>query len=162
MCTFVRQKNVFHSFKKLIEEEHKGIAGAFESAYKKTDDDYLEHCRNMKNPTNFLFTGTCAVSVYVDTTAGTVTCANLGDSRAIMGVLDVDATVLRTVELSSDHSASIKSEQDRIRSEHPNDPNVLSDMAAGYAGEEPDWMVKRTCAFTRSIGDFQMKARDNA
>jgi len=98
------------------------------------------------------------VSVFIDTRTGRITCGNLGDSRAVMGVFnDNEREKIVTVELSTDHSADSKSEQARIRKDHPHDKNVLIDLAEGWEDEEPDWRVKRTCAFTRSIGDFQMK-----
>jgi serine/threonine protein phosphatase PrpC len=77
---------------------------------------------------------------------------NLGDSRAVLG--KYRGGQLRTLPLSRDHSVNDSEECERLAQEHE-----------GIAGAEKvtplidpkTERVKGICAFTRSIGDFQMK-----
>ena len=71
---------------------------------------------------------------------------NLGDSRAVLG--RYRAGQLRTLPLSRDHSVTNAEECERLAQEHP-DAEPLIDPKTER--------VKGICAFTRSIGDFQMK-----
>ena len=91
-------------------------------------------------------------------TTGLVTCANLGDSRAVMGVYQNGK--VKTVPLSVDHSADSLLEQTRLRNEHPDDADVVVDM--DDSGSDPDWRVKRLAAFTRSIGDLHLKEKNTS
>lgn len=148
------------------------VAEAFKIAYKQTDKDYIKYSKSLKIPTA-QFAGTCAVACYIDVDTGKVTCGNLGDSRAVMGTYEpkrrrrrsssaasddahADNYYLRTTPLSIDHGADNMDEQKRILALHPHDKTVLTDMNE-YPDEEPDWRVKKICAFTRSIGDCQLK-----
>jgi len=159
------QRHVFANFKAALEGCGSGtssaIRDAFVRAYKQTDADYLEYARQLPNPAAALFAGTCAVSCFVDTRTGRISCGNLGDSRAVMGVYETSKSGkkrVRAVPLSVDHSASSKSEQERIRNEHPYDANVVVDVCQDDDEEdEPDWRVKKMCSFSRSIGDCQLK-----
>ena len=65
---------------------------------------------------------------------------------------------LSTHNLSEDHAAWDAAEMERIRTDHPSDPNVLVQMSE----DDEDWRVKGICAFTRSIGDCQMKDKTAA
>jgi len=150
------QTHIFPNFKGAV-DGGASVKEAFALAYKKTDVDYLEHARALNNPAA-LFAGTCAVAVYIDAATGAVTCGNLGDSRAVMGVYD--GGDLLTVPLSEDHSAANLEEQARVRGEHPEDPEVILQMCEDE--DDPDWRVKKICAFTRSLGDTQMKDKASA
>ena len=92
--------------------------------------------------------------------AGSLTCqlqapvpisvGNLGDSRAVLGVYESGA--LRTQPLSHDHSVANPAERARIDKEHP-----PSEHGGSGPIDERSGRVKKICAFTRSIGDCQMK-----
>ena len=87
----------------------------------------------------------CQLQVPVGVAVG-----NLGDSRAVMGVYESGA--LRTVPLSTDHSALEPDEVNRLHGEHPPAEQGGDSVIDAKSGR-----VKGICAFTRSIGDFQMK-----
>jgi serine/threonine protein phosphatase PrpC len=108
--------------------------------------------------TEVYFAGTCAVGCFVDLKSGLVTCANLGDSRAVAGVYKNGK--VEAIALSVDHTASNLVEQERIRAEHPGDQNVIVDL--DETGEDPDWRVKSIAAFTRSIGDLHLKEKNTS
>ena len=153
------QQHLFDYFQEAYESKGYSIEQAFEFAYTQTDRAYFDHARQINEPHVF-FAGTCAVACFVDITTGRVTCANLGDSRAVMGVYKDGASGgVKTVPLSVDHSADNVLEQIRIRNEHPNDIDILVN---GGDEDDPDWRVKKLAAFTRSIGDLHMKEKNTA
>jgi len=158
MAADFAQSHVFPNFQKAVDEGN-AIPEAFKIAYEQTDTGFLSYAREIQteNP-KALFCGTCAVACFVDTRTGQIACGNLGDSRAVMGSYEKDLKTgkkrLRIVPLSEDHTASRVAEQERIRLQHPNDPDVVADICVDDEEDDgpPDWRVKRTCAFTRSIG----------
>ena len=150
------QQHLFPNFQDAY-EKGSTVAQAFMQAYTQTDRDYFQYARKVNKPQVF-FAGTCAIGCFVDLTSGVVTCANLGDSRAVMGVYKDGKT--RAVPLSVDHSADNIVEQDRLRKEHPDDKNVIVDM--DDSGDDPDWRVKKIAAFTRSIGDLHLKEKNTS
>ena len=154
---------IFPNFAAAYTQKGLPAAAALQAAMVQTDKDYLEHARAVNQPTVF-FAGTCAVAVFVDTTTGQVTCANLGDSRAVMGVITTNpeggGSSCQCVPLSVDHSADNPAEQARLRAEHADDKDILVNM--DETGEDPDWRVKKMAAFTRSIGDLQLKDKNTA
>jgi Ca2+-binding EF-hand superfamily protein/serine/threonine protein phosphatase PrpC len=85
--------------------------------------------------------------------------SNLGDSRAVVGLFsrssraDHEGSQLITIPMSKDHTAADEDERSRVEREHPNDPTCVVKMS----DDDDDWRVKQIAAFTRSIGDCQMK-----
>eukprot|EP01047_Picozoa_sp_COSAG01_P015325 COSAG01_NODE_766_length_13741_cov_16.630479_17_plen_112_part_00 len=77
-----------------------------------------------------------------------ITVGNLGDSRAVVGVLEEDGYV-RAEPLSLDHSASTDSEKFRLRSEHPMDKDIIVEQYDEWK-EDYDCVVKSVTRFTRS------------
>uniref|UniRef100_A0A7S3KYU2 protein-serine/threonine phosphatase n=1 Tax=Amphora coffeiformis TaxID=265554 RepID=A0A7S3KYU2_9STRA len=138
---------------------HKQVTAALAAAFTQTDRDYFQYAREINHPAVF-FAGTCAIACHVDLSAKQLVCANLGDSRAVMGQYDGNNNKLKTIALSVDHSADNLMEQTRIRAEHPDDDDVLVDM--GDHADDPDWRVKRIAAFTRSIGDLHLKEKNTS
>lgn len=150
------QANIFSGFQQAY-ENGATVSQALISAFTKTDRDYYAHARKVNKPQVF-FAGTCAIACHVDIKTGLVTCANLGDSRAVMGVYQKGK--IQTVPLSIDHSAESLMEQTRLRKEHPDDAEVVVNI--DDSGEDPDWRVKRLAAFTRSIGDLHLKEKNTS
>eukprot|EP01047_Picozoa_sp_COSAG01_P068422 COSAG01_NODE_9886_length_2311_cov_6.124322_1_plen_487_part_00 len=117
--------------------------------------EYLVHAGS--NPA-MLFAGTCAVGTYVDLNSKIINVSNLGDSRAVIGLFSRGSRVnegsqLVTIPMSRDHTAADETERHRVEEEHPNDPTCVVKMS----DDDDDWRVKQIAAFTRSIGDCQMK-----
>lgn len=155
-------QRVFSNFcKHYHNNDDDGVGPALAAALVQTDRDYLEHAKRVNRPTVF-FAGTCAVCVFIDTATRHITCANLGDSRAVMGVYNNNGGGCSTtcVPLSIDHAADDPTEQARLRAEHPHDREIV--MNLDDAGEDPDWRVKGMAAFTRSIGDLHLKDKNAA
>ncbi|KAJ2779962.1 hypothetical protein H4R18_003708 [Coemansia javaensis] len=68
--------------------------------------------------------GSCGVVAVVDTEAREVTVANVGDSRAVLGMRLPDGR-WRAVPLSVDQTPRNPLEAERVRAEHPGEPRVL-------------------------------------
>ena len=152
------QQHLFDFFQEAYESKGFDVTQSFQFAYTQTDRAYFDHARNINKP-NVFFAGTCAIGCFVDMKTGKVTCANLGDSRAVMGLYREDGGKVKTVPLSVDHSADNLLEQTRIRQEHPNDRDILVNDGDK---DDPDWRVKKLAAFTRSIGDLHLKEKNTA
>lgn len=167
-CSEFTQNTVFEAFADAFEETKGNIPLSFDKAYTKTNREYYHYVRG-QNPDHqaAYFAGTCAVACFVDLTQQKFWCANLGDSRAVMGVFRHDGD-LQTVSLSVDHTAANLIERQRIQEIHPDDPDVVMDMTQFYSDtddsyeEPPDWRVKKLAAFTRSIGDLQLKEKNTS
>lgn len=143
------------------------LTPCFLSFCDRTNRDYYHYVRSQNQQAAF-FAGTCAVACFIDLTQQKFWCANLGDSRAVMGVFR-DNGELQTKALSIDHTAANLIERQRIQEAHPNDPEVVLDMTQLYSDdsddsyeEPPDWRVKKLAAFTRSIGDLQLKEKNTS
>eukprot|EP00977_Amphora_coffeiformis_P018732 scaffold6679_cov144-Amphora_coffeaeformis.AAC.8 len=160
LCSEYVAKHVFGNF------THAVLAGAsipeaFTQAYQKTDQGYLEYARLQTKDRSALFAGSCAIACHVDFQAKTVTCANLGDSRAVMAVVDEQGNLTSVVPLSTDHTTENPDEQARLQREHPDDKRLIVNCEPDE-DEPPDWRVKGIAAFTRSLGDTQLKDKASA
>ena len=124
-------------------------AATSQTAYAKVDEGYLKQSTE-KNDAAALFAGTCAVGCLVDLSTLSASCSNLGDSRCVVGLFEGEELTCHA--LSEDHAATDQMEAARVRADHPGDEEVLIDRY-----DDDDWRVKGICAFTRSIGDCQMK-----
>ena len=122
-------------------------------------DVFREYLVQAGSDSSQLFAGTCAVGAYVDLKSKTINVSNLGDSRAVVGLFsrssrgNSEDSQLVTIPMSKDHTAADEMERSRVQGEHPNDPTCVVKMSE----EDDDWRVKSIAAFTRSIGDCQMK-----
>ena len=175
-CSEFSETRIFDNFQKAIADPRcSGVQDAFAYSYITTDgcvplalpalapaprpqtrvtrvrapnSEYLEHAGT--DPA-MLFAGTCAVGSYIDLNTKTVCVSNLGDSRAVIGMFKGKELV--TLPMSSDHTAADVAERTRVQDAHPKDPTCVVQMSE----DDDDWRVKQICAFTRSIGDCQMK-----
>lgn len=75
-----------------------------------------------------------------------------GDIRAVLGKHDPNkADAMLAEPLSHDHNAMSKREQEKLKKEHPNEPNV-------FVCRHPDsCYVKSALQPTRALGDFALK-----
>jgi serine/threonine protein phosphatase PrpC len=89
----------------------------------------------------------CPCACAVDLRRRHITVGNLGDSRAVVGVI-ADGYVT-AAPLSEDHSASTDSEKFRLRTEHPMDPDIVVEQFDEWK-EDYDCVVKSVTRFTRS------------
>lgn len=91
--------------------------------------------------------GSCALLSFYDSASKTLRVACTGDSRAILGRRNPsDPAKWRAVPLSVDQTGANEDEAARLRSEHPNEPNVVR-AGRVLGGLEP----------TRAFGDASYK-----
>ena len=198
-CSEFTQSTVFENFAQAYQsladqKQEQRIQMAFVKAFQKTNLDYYHYART-QNERQAYFAGTCACACFLDWSGGnngdnpqagttgttvaksgstaTLYCANLGDSRAVLGSLQKDGT-FSAKPLSVDHTAENLLERQRIQALHPYDPHVVVDLsspsqtypdkqhAPSDMAEPPDWRVKKIAAFTRSIGDLQLKEKNTS
>lgn len=181
-CAEFTQKTVFEHFAASYRELHRHLPSqriptALKQAFLRTNREYYQYART-QNERQAYFAGTCAVACFLDlsddTGAVTTYTANLGDSRAVMGTLQPTG-VWQTRALSVDHTADNLLERQRIQALHPHDPHVVADLSKLHNNhdesdevsqpaplEPPDWRVKKMAAFTRSIGDLQLKEKNTS
>ena len=167
-CSEYVQNTIFENFAEAWEDTQPDVRLAFKKCFQKQDKDYYTYLRS-RNKQDAFFAGTCAVACFFDLTQQKLWCANLGDSRAVMGVFR-DNGGLDTKPLSVDHTAASVIERQRIQSLFPDDPRVVTDLSQEYEASDedyswvppPEWRVKKLAAFTRSIGDLQLKEKNTS
>lgn len=167
-CSEYVQNTIFENFAEAWEDTQPDVRLAFKKCFQKQDKDYYTYLRS-RNKQDAFFAGTCAVACFLDLTREKLWCANLGDSRAVMGVFR-DNGRLDTKPLSVDHTAASVIERQRIQSLFPDDPRVVTDLSQDYEASDeddswvppPEWRVKKLAAFTRSIGDLQLKEKNTS
>ncbi|KAL9227850.1 hypothetical protein vseg_003494 [Gypsophila vaccaria] len=109
------------------------VLKALSNALRKTEYEYLEIADNMvmENP-ELSMMGSCVLAMLL--IGNDVYVLNVGDSRAVLGqksgVVDLDDSFddfpsLTPLQLTVDHNTYVKEEVQRIRKEHPDDPNVI-------------------------------------
>ncbi|THH10971.1 hypothetical protein EW145_g974 [Phellinidium pouzarii] len=92
--------------------------------------------------------GSTVIVALIDPARENIWTANLGDCQAIFAEADADAALgdFKATLMSCPHNAQVKSEIQRIQSEHPNEPEAL------IRGR-----VLGALAVTRAIGDHTFK-----
>ncbi len=93
--------------------------------------------------------GACVISAVVD--KDTITVANAGDCRAVIGRASGSNAGVIAAELSRDHNARMPVEQERLRREHPGEEDVV------MCHTVTSCYVKKRLQPTRSIGDVYLK-----
>lgn len=127
-CTEAVHRNIVNSG--LLQKSTKR---ALRAAIRSTDEEYLR-LANQKNKDD----GTTATVVYCN--GNDVTCANVGDSRAILVLRNGD-----TIPLSVDHKPNRKDERERI------------EALGGSVTLWGVWRVEGVLAVSRAIGDRMLK-----
>lgn len=92
------------------------------------------------------FSGSCALLSFYDSRSKLLRIACTGDSRAVLGRRSSSSGKWTATPLSIDQTGATKEEADRLRREHPNEPNVVS-AGRVLGGLEP----------TRAFGDAVYK-----
>lgn len=98
------------------------------------------------------YSGTTAITVYLH--GKTCICANVGDSRAIIGRLNENWEL---VELSSDHKPDTHSEKKRIEAAGGRVEPYFDQNSGSFVGPNRVWLKNQPLpglAMSRSIGDF--------
>ncbi|KAF6146857.1 hypothetical protein GIB67_018510 [Kingdonia uniflora] len=118
-------------------------------AYAATEEEFLGLVKKqwLGNPQIATVGSCCLVGIIC---SGSLYIANTGDSRAVLGRSERALKIVRAVQLSSEHNASIESVREELRSWHPDDPQIV-------VVKNKVWRVKGIIQISRSIGDAYLK-----
>ncbi|KAJ1292953.1 hypothetical protein BS78_01G030500 [Paspalum vaginatum] len=124
------------------ENDHLAVLKALARALRKTEEAYLDVADKMVGEfPELALMGSCVLAMLMK--GEDMYLMNVGDSRAVLGTMDgVDleqishgsfdgllgdgSPLLSAVQLTSDHSTSVREEVRRIQNEHPDDPSAIS------------------------------------
>lgn len=124
------------------ENDHLAVLKALARALRKTEEAYLDVADKMVGEfPELALMGSCVLAMLMK--GEDMYLMNVGDSRAVlgtMGSLDLDqisqgsfdglagdgSPLLSAVQLTSEHSTSVREEVCRIQNEHPDDPSAIS------------------------------------
>ncbi|KAI4318560.1 hypothetical protein MLD38_032248 [Melastoma candidum] len=141
--------HLFQHLKRLASGRESMSAEVIRKAFQATEDGFLSVVSNNwpLKPQMAAVGSCCLVGLISD---GNLYVANLGDSRAVLGRGGKATGKVMAVQLSSEHNASIESVRKELRSEHPDDPQVV-------VLKHNVWRVKGIIQVSRSIGDVYLK-----
>ncbi|XP_057983266.1 probable protein phosphatase 2C 48 isoform X2 [Malania oleifera] len=141
--------NLFNNLKKFA-SEHKEISeNVIKKAYSKTEEDFFTLVKDkwLSLPAIASTGSCCLVGIIYN---GLLYVANVGDSRMVLGRVQRPTQEAIAIQLSTEHSLSIESVREELRSLHPNDPQIV-------VYKHKVWRVKGIIQISRSIGDAYLK-----
>lgn len=105
-------------------ENHGMSASVITKAFLATEEDFLSLVRRQwQIKPQIASVGACCLVGII--CSGLLYIANAGDSRVVLGRLEKAFKVVKAVQLSSEHNASLESVREELRSLHPNDPQIV-------------------------------------
>ncbi|GMH11741.1 hypothetical protein Nepgr_013582 [Nepenthes gracilis] len=141
--------NLFNNIKKFTSESQGMSADVINKAFLATEEQFLSLVwKQWPKKPHIASVGSCCLVGVV--CSGFLYIANAGDSRVVLGRLDNSDNVVKDVQLSSEHNASIESVREELRLLHPDDPQIV-------VLKHKVWRVKGLIQVTRSIGDAYLK-----
>ena len=93
-------------------------------AYLATEEEFLSLVKSLweEKPQIASVGSCCLVGVVCN---GYLYIANVGDSRAVLGKLDMSDGLVKAIQLSSEHNACYESVREELQSLHPDDPQIV-------------------------------------
>lgn len=154
-------ERIYQTFTQCLRESKSDVGRALRQSLIELDNFYLElvnrhrYGGDSRVYLQYLGAGSCAVLLHLDKSDGSYHVANLGDSRIVLGKqCPYMNSLTEAVALTVDHSCKTDSERYLVRSEHPNDSNIIKER---WDEVEFAWLLKGRAQFTRSIGDVIFK-----
>ncbi|AAG51012.1 protein phosphatase 2C, putative; 16828-18284 [Arabidopsis thaliana] len=142
-------KHLFDNIRKFTSENHGMSANVITKAFLATEEDFLSLVRRQwQIKPQIASVGACCLVGII--CSGLLYIANAGDSRVVLGRLEKAFKIVKAVQLSSEHNASLESVREELRSLHPNDPQIV-------VLKHKVWRVKGIIQVSRSIGDAYLK-----
>ncbi|XP_022869955.1 probable protein phosphatase 2C 60 isoform X2 [Olea europaea var. sylvestris] len=137
-----------HLFRHLKKHQSMSVE-VIRKALQATEDGFFSFVSRQwsSNPQIAAVGSCCLVGVICN---GTLYIANLGDSRAVLGRLVKSTGEVISIQLSSEHNASIESVRQELKSLHPDDSQIV-------VLKHNVWRVKGLIQISRSIGDVYLK-----
>ncbi|CAI9774697.1 unnamed protein product [Fraxinus pennsylvanica] len=142
-------EHLFRHLKTFAAEHHSMSVEVIRKAFQATEDGFFSLVSRQwpLNPQIAAVGSCCLVGVICN---GTLYIANLGDSRAVLGRLVKATGEVLSIQLSSEHNASIESVRQELKSMHPDDSQIV-------VLKHNVWRVKGLIQISRSIGDVYLK-----
>ncbi|KAJ0409258.1 hypothetical protein P43SY_006755 [Pythium insidiosum] len=147
------QRNLYRNIKLELAETNRSVQDAIVAGFQRTDQEFHRRsCHEFeKGAWSACSVGACAVmALVVDRKLYVASC---GDCRAIMAFREPDGS-LSVEQITWDHSANDKREQERLRLLYPDDYDIVRELG------RHNYYVKGRLQPTRSLGDTYMKVRD--
>jgi len=117
-------KHLFDNIRKFTSENHGMSANVITKAFLATEEDFLSLVRRQwQIKPQIASVGACCLVGII--CSGLLYIANAGDSRVVLGRLEKAFKIVKAVQLSSEHNASLESVREELRSLHPNDPQIV-------------------------------------
>lgn len=140
---------LFDNIKKFTSESCGISADVITRAFLETEEEFLSLVRSQwLNKPQIASAGSCCLVGII--CSGLLYIANAGDSRVVLGRMENDVKVVKAVQLSSEHNASMEFVREELRALHPDDPQIV-------VLKHKVWRVKGIIQISRSIGDAYLK-----
>ncbi|XP_010534295.1 PREDICTED: probable protein phosphatase 2C 38 [Tarenaya hassleriana] len=145
---FVNQ-HLFDNIRKFTSETHGMSASVITKAFLATEEEFLSLVRKQfQTMPQIASVGACCLVGII--CGGLLYIANAGDSRVVLGRLETTYKLVKAIQLSSEHNASIESVREELHLLHPDDPQIV-------VLKHKVWRVKGIIQVSRSIGDAYLK-----
>ncbi|XP_015641131.1 probable protein phosphatase 2C 38 isoform X1 [Oryza sativa Japonica Group] len=146
---FIAQ-HFFPNLKKFATEQQTVSVDVIRKSYAATEEGFLNLVRKqwLIKPQLASVGSCCLVGIINE---GVLYVANTGDSRAVLGRLE--RGVIKAVQLSAEHNASIESVREELRQFHPDDPRIV-------VLKHNVWRVKGLIQVSRTLGDAYLKSTE--
>ncbi|XP_073039393.1 probable protein phosphatase 2C 46 [Primulina eburnea] len=141
--------HLFQHLKRFTAENQSMSVEVIRNAFQATEDGFFSVVsRQWTVQPQIAAVGSCCLVGII--CGGILYIANLGDSRAVLGRLVKATGEVLAVQLSAEHNASIESVRQELKSQHPDDSQIV-------VLKHNVWRVKGLIQISRSIGDVYLK-----
>ncbi|XP_042404920.1 probable protein phosphatase 2C 42 [Zingiber officinale] len=146
--------NLFSHFREISVGPQGVTCDSIRRAFLATEEKFIELVGQLwSSRPDIATTGSCCLVGVV--CQRTLYVANLGDSRVVLGRKVGNTGEIAAIALSTEHNANMEAVRQELRSQHPNDPNIVV-LKHGV------WRVKGIIQVSRSIGDELRRTKNQA
>lgn len=141
--------HLFQHLKRFTTEQQSMSTDVIRKAFQATEEGFLSLVTGQwSTNAQIAAVGSCCLVGVIS--GGNLYIANLGDSRAVLGRAVRATGEVLSMQLSSEHNASIESVRQELQSLHPDDSQIV-------VLKHNVWRVKGLIQISRSIGDVYLK-----
>eukprot|EP00249_Psilotum_nudum_P020320 c27654_g1_i2 orf=501-1682(-) len=144
--------NLFPSFLKYASEQGCMSVDVLQKSFQAIEEGFESLVSAAwKNKPHIAAVGSCCLVGVIFN--GILYIANLGDSRAVMGVAAKSTRAITPIQLTTEHNAGIEAVRQELKALHPGDSDIVV-LRQGV------WRVKGIIQVSRSIGDVYLKKQE--